>query len=114
MFFLGREISEQRDYSDAIAEKIDEEVKEIIDVEYERARQILTDNRPVLERVVATLLEVETLDADEFVAVVEGRDIPSRSSGEDEKPPRPSVPDSNQATEKNSPKLDMPPSPTPA
>ena len=51
LVFLGREISEQRDYSDAIAEQIDGEVKDIIDSEHARAGQILTENRDKLPRL---------------------------------------------------------------
>ncbi len=78
MVFLGREISEQRDYSDAIAEKIDAEVRLIIDEAYDRARQLLTDNRDKLELIAHTLLEMETLEAAEFVALMEGEDLPPR------------------------------------
>ncbi|MCL4265252.1 MAG: ATP-dependent zinc metalloprotease FtsH [Anaerolineae bacterium] len=108
MVFLGREISEQRDYSDAIAEKIDDEVRQLIDREYERARQILTENRAALDRVAAMLLEVETLDADDFVAIVEGRELPAGEAQSS----RPSTPESPNATGRATPKLD--PSPSPA
>ena len=66
MVFLGREISEQRDYSDAVAEKIDTEVMEIINTEYDRVTHLLNDNRDKLDLIANTLLEVETLDMDEF------------------------------------------------
>lgn len=108
MVFLGREISEQRDYSDAIAEKIDGEVRQLIDTEYERARQILTENRAALDRVATVLLEVETLDADEFVAIVEGRELPVGET----QAARPSTPEAQNAAGRATPKLD--PSPSPA
>ncbi len=66
MVFLGREISEQRDYSDAIAEKIDTEVNEIIEIEYQRVHKLMTENRDKLELIANELLEVETLDMKEF------------------------------------------------
>ncbi|MFK7805473.1 MAG: ATP-dependent zinc metalloprotease FtsH [Anaerolineae bacterium] len=66
MVFLGREISEQRDYSDAIAEKIDAEVNEIINTEYKRVTQLLTDNRDKLDLIATKLLEIETIDMDDF------------------------------------------------
>ena len=66
MIFLGREISEQRDYSEAIAEKIDKEVRDLVEVAYVRARQILTQYRDSLDAVAQKLLEVETLTRDEF------------------------------------------------
>ncbi len=111
MVFLGREISEQRDYSDAIAEKIDDEVRRLIDEEYERARQILTENRAALDLIAQTLLEVETLEAGEFVALVEGRELPPAAP---KSPPRPAVGAVDDAPEWTPPSLDLPPSPSPA
>jgi cell division protease FtsH len=114
LVFLGREISEQRNYSDAIAEKIDEEVRLIIDEQYERARKILVDNRDKLDLVANALLDVETLEAADFVAVLEGRQV-TQSRGN--KPPTPSASgeERDQSTSDwNRTSLDMPPSPTPA
>ncbi|MEW5988072.1 MAG: ATP-dependent zinc metalloprotease FtsH [Chloroflexota bacterium] len=114
LVFLGREISEQRDYSDAIAEKIDAEVRQIIDSEYERARQILLDNRAKLDRVARRLLEVETLEAAEFVALMEGIEIapPTPSS---QPAPRPAAPEPAARREWTPPPtLDRPPAPSPA
>jgi cell division protease FtsH len=112
MVFLGREISEQRDYSDAIAEKIDAEVRQIIDRQYEIAQKTLTENRETLNLIAQKLLEVETLEAADFLALIEGHDIPptppptaknKRESGE-----------TSGETEWNSPALDLPPTPSPA
>jgi cell division protease FtsH len=89
MVFLGREISEQRDYSDAIAEQIDQEVREIIDAEYARARAILEENKDKLELLAQKLLEMESLEADEFIALMEGEDLPPSSPNQ---PPSSSVP----------------------
>jgi len=66
MVFLGREISEQRDYSDAIAEKIDAEVNEIISTEYKRVTELLTENRDKLDLIANKLLEIETMDMEDF------------------------------------------------
>ncbi|MCP4360731.1 MAG: ATP-dependent metallopeptidase FtsH/Yme1/Tma family protein [Chloroflexi bacterium] len=114
MVFLGREISEQRDFSDAVAEEIDAEVRRLIDTEYDRARHILTEHRVELDRVALALLEVETLDADEFVDIVEGRELVTIPGGEP--PLRPSAPEPNpeQAPGWKNRKLDLPPSPSPA
>ena len=114
MVFLGREISEQRDYSDAIAEKIDAEVREIIDVEYARARQILVENRDKLDLVAQKLLEIETLEAEEFVALIEGTDPPASSSSGNTPSPQPSQPKSSNPVEWKPSGLDMPPAPSPA
>jgi len=69
LIFLGREISEQRDYSEAIAEKIDEEVRKLVNDSYLRTREILTTYRDKLEEVAQRLLQVETLNREEFEAI---------------------------------------------
>ena len=66
LIFLGREISEQRDYSELVAEKIDKEVRELVNDAYNQAKSILTTYRKELEDVANKLLEVETLSRDEF------------------------------------------------
>ncbi len=66
LIFLGREISEQRDYSEKIAEQIDEEVHKIIETAYQIARQTLADNMALLKRIAEALLEKETLEFDEL------------------------------------------------
>jgi cell division protease FtsH len=72
MVFLGREISEQRNYSDEVAAKIDAEVREIIDRAYERAREALTAQRAQLDQLAALLVEKETIEAEEFEALFDG------------------------------------------
>jgi len=66
LIFLGREISEQRDYSEAVAEQIDREVRKLVSEAHERARAILTEYRDKLDAVAGKLLEVETLTKEEF------------------------------------------------
>jgi cell division protease FtsH len=66
LVFLGREISEQRDYSEAIAEKIDSEVQKLVSTAYLKAKKILTKYRSKLDEVAAKLLEVETLSREDF------------------------------------------------
>ncbi|MGQ0603814.1 MAG: ATP-dependent zinc metalloprotease FtsH [Anaerolineales bacterium] len=66
LIFLGREISEQRDYSDAVAEQIDGEVRDLVTAAYERARSILTQYRDKLDAIADRLIEIETIDAAEF------------------------------------------------
>ncbi len=66
LVFLGREISEQRDYSEAVAEKIDQEVKKLVNEAYTSAKEILSKYRGKLDEVANRLLEVETLSKDEF------------------------------------------------
>jgi cell division protease FtsH len=69
LIFLGREISEQRDYSEAVAEQIDKEVKSLVDNAYEKAKKILIQYRDKLDTVAKKLLEVETLSREEFEAL---------------------------------------------
>ena len=82
--FLGREINRTRNYSEKTAERIDGEVRRIVDVAYDQAKLILQDKRDVLERLSLTLLEHESLTAEQIDAVLEGRAIPAPS-----KPVRP-------------------------
>lgn len=69
LIFLGREISEQRDYSEAIAEKIDAEVRRMVDDAYKLTKRLLTKYRDRLDAVAEKLLEVETLTREEFEAI---------------------------------------------
>jgi len=66
LIFLGREISEQRDYSEAVAELIDQEVRRLVADAYDSARKILTQYREKLDLIAQKLLEVETLTREEF------------------------------------------------
>ena len=79
MIFLGREIAEQRDYSEAMAERIDAEVQRIVRRAYDRARQAIEEHRENLERVVKHLMERETLYREEFIAAFEGRELPPQN-----------------------------------
>ncbi|MGE5074029.1 MAG: cell division protein FtsH, partial [Anaerolineae bacterium] len=67
--FLGREISEQRDYSEAVAEKIDQEVRRIVEEAYAVAKKMLTQYRDKLDLVAKKLLEAETITREEFEAI---------------------------------------------
>ncbi|MGD0709018.1 MAG: ATP-dependent zinc metalloprotease FtsH [Anaerolineaceae bacterium] len=69
MIFLGREITEQRDYSEAVAEQIDSEVRRLVNDAYKQALDILTQYREKLDAVAKKLLETETLSRDEFLSI---------------------------------------------
>ena len=69
MIFLGREITEQRDYGDTVANQIDSEVNRIIQAAHETALKILTENRAKLEQLAQALLEKETLEGPDLDAV---------------------------------------------
>jgi cell division protease FtsH len=66
MVFLGKEFTEQRDYSESVAEKIDIEVKQLVCDAYERAKEILLEHRDMLDKLAEKLLEQETIDAAEL------------------------------------------------
>jgi cell division protease FtsH len=76
LVFLGREIGEQRDYSESVAEKIDDEVRKIVQVAYERAESILIEYRAQLDAIAVRLIEVETLDRAAFEALFSEPVIP--------------------------------------
>jgi cell division protease FtsH len=60
--FLGRDMGHQRDYSDSVAQKVDAQVKILIDQAHTEAWQVLMENRAILDRLATELLEKETLD----------------------------------------------------
>ncbi|MCJ7535589.1 MAG: ATP-dependent zinc metalloprotease FtsH [Anaerolineales bacterium] len=66
LIFLGREISEQRDYSEDVAREIDKEVRKLVGEAYENARSIIVQYRDKLDTVALRLLEVETISREEF------------------------------------------------
>jgi len=82
--FLGREIAQHRDYSEATAIKIDDEVRRIIGQGYDTAKNILGSNHDTLVRIAMALLEREVLDANEIKMIMEGKELPKMTP-----PPRP-------------------------
>lgn len=78
--FLGREIAQHRDFSEDTAIKIDQEVKRIVSEQYERAKKILQDNKEGMERLVAALLEYESLDSAQMKRAIAGLPIDDESS----------------------------------
>jgi cell division protease FtsH len=69
LIFLGREISEQRDYSEAVAQEIDREVQRVVNEAYKTAKEILETHKDKLIAVAEKLLEVETITNEEFEAI---------------------------------------------
>ena len=79
MIFLGRDIAEQRDYSERTAEEIDEEVRRFVDDAQARCRKVLAEHRDKLNELAEMLMEVETLDGDDLTRLLgpaEGRTMP--------------------------------------
>jgi len=84
--FLGREINQHRDYSEATAIKIDDEVKRLVGKGYETAKGILAANHDTLVRIAMALLEREVLDANEIKMIIDGKELPKiipPASGDD-------------------------------
>jgi cell division protease FtsH len=93
LVFLGKELGEQRDYSDSVAQEIDAEVRHLVQEAHEAALKTLREHRDILDRVAQKLIEVETLDMDAFEAVYNGQEPPTESpSGPAPTPPRPARP----------------------
>jgi cell division protease FtsH len=76
--FLGREIAQHRDHSEATAVEIDREVRKIVMGCYDRTHQILEEQADALTRVAEALLEHEVLDAEQIAALVKGEPLPMR------------------------------------
>jgi len=74
--FLGREIAQHRDYSDAVAREIDAEVKEIVSTGYEKAYRLLEENRAKLDLLANALLEYETLDLKDIESLMKTGEMP--------------------------------------
>nr|WP_277874057.1 MULTISPECIES: ATP-dependent zinc metalloprotease FtsH3 [unclassified Limnothrix] len=73
--FLGRDIASERDFSEETAAAIDEEVRNLVDQAYRRAKQVLQENRSVLDRLAQMLVEKETVDAQELQDLLNESDV---------------------------------------
>lgn len=73
--FLGREIASDRDFSDETAAAIDEEVRNLVEQAYRRAKDVLVGNRQILDQVAAMLVEKETVDAEELQTILGNNEI---------------------------------------
>lgn len=74
--FLGRDLQNEQNYSDAIAHEIDQEMQNFISYCYDRAKRILTENKDKLELIAKTLLDIETLDAEQIRSLFEKGELP--------------------------------------
>lgn len=70
LVFLGKEVSEERDYSEQTARKIDEEVSNFVNNAKETAEKLITDKKDILEKITQTLLEKETIEKEEFDEII--------------------------------------------
>lgn len=106
LVFLGREIGEQRDYSESVAEQIDEEVHEIVTTSYARTLNVLRDNRDKLDALADRLMEIETISREEFLELMGDSQPPE--SGISSGPARSSR---SKKEESGQTDTDMPPAP---
>ncbi len=88
--FLGREFSTEPDYSDEIAREIDDEVRRIVEAAHQRARTILTEHKQDLEKISEILVKRETIEKEEFLALLDGKDELEVFGAEE--PPAPELP----------------------
>jgi cell division protease FtsH len=110
MVFLGRDLGEQRDYSDAVALEIDREVQRLINAAYSKAKQVLSEHRAELDAIAQRLIEVETIEEDDFKAFF---DRTAQQPSDDARfNPRPKMPSSSGNDESSAP--DSMPSPATA
>jgi len=116
MIFLGREIGEQRNYSEAVAGKIDAEVKGFIDQQYKVATALVLTHRRKLDEIARKLMEVETLERREFIAMfADVPGVPKKDSHDDDKPARGSGAPAGGDGEAKKPLVELPdPEPAPA
>jgi cell division protease FtsH len=90
--FLGREFSTEPDYSNEIAREIDDEVLRIVEAAHERARGILSEHRDDLTRISEVLLKRETIEKEEFLALLDGKTEDEAFGVQDEVPKSPLPP----------------------
>jgi cell division protease FtsH len=110
LVFLGREISEQRNYSEEVAQQIDQEVKRIINTAYDQARQVLTTYRAKLDALAELLIRDETIEGPEFEAMFSDVPVPQRPTKPAPKPEQPA----RVREEPDAPRLAPMPAPSPA
>jgi cell division protease FtsH len=73
--FLGRDIMSERDFSEETAAAIDSEVRQLVEEAYQRAKAVLTENRPILNQLADVLIEKETVDSEELQELLANNDV---------------------------------------
>jgi cell division protease FtsH len=90
--FLGRELSTEPDYSDEIAREIDDEVRRIVEAAHQRAKHILTEHQSDLTKISEILVKRETIEKEEFLALLSGKSEQEVFGAEETKPELPTPP----------------------
>jgi cell division protease FtsH len=102
--FLGREFSAEPDYSDEIAREIDDEVRRIVEDAHQTSKEILSEHRDQLDTISQILLDRETIEADEFIALLEGKPEDEVFHDEEEAQPPEAPPVEEKGTAREGPK----------
>jgi cell division protease FtsH len=100
--FLGREFSSEPDYSDEIAREIDDEIRRVVEEAHQSAKDILSQRRERLETLSKLLLEHETIDAKEFVQLIDGASAEEVFGSSDDEEEQPTAPADSAEAEKGS------------
>ena len=93
--FLGRDLLQQKDYSEETAKKIDEEVRNLVNQSYNRAKDLLTKHRDKLDTLAATLVEKEVMDIDEARVLLGMAEEPETKAKTESEPPPDNRTDNN-------------------
>jgi cell division protease FtsH len=112
--FLGREFSAEPDYSDEIAREFDDEIRRVVEEAHQTAKDILNERRDELESLAKILLERETIDAKEFVALLDGaseEEVFGSAEGDGDEPAPESSEDADRESEREAPRITPPPRP---
>src|SRR5919206_478317 len=109
--FLGREFSAEPDYSDEIAREIDDEIRRIVEAAHQRAKDLLTEHRDRLETISEILLKRETIEKEEFHALLAGKTEAEVFADADAASPPPNVPGTPAPAERPGPQAPAPPPP---
>jgi cell division protease FtsH len=104
MPFLGREFSAEPDYSDEVAREIDDEVRRMVEDAHQTSKDILSEHREQLDTISRILLERETIEAEEFIALLEGKPEDEVFSEEEEAKPPEAPPVEEKGTAREGPK----------
>ena len=102
LVFLGREISERRNYSDKVAQAIDEEIHRIVEEAHQRCHQLLSTHWDKVDLLAATLLEVETVNAQQFQALMRGENPFPETPGKRQQAPGSRRDESQRSSDKRS------------
>ena len=102
--FLGRSVTQHKQVSDDTAHAIDQEVRRIVDVNYKRAQEVLTEKRPALEMMADALMKYETVDESQLKDIMLGKEPQPPKDWDDDHTPQPKAGDAD-SKKKDDPSL---------